>query len=125
MARLYQAINAERVAVAAALGAEVPDLEDWFERIYGVRGATLVETCQLLTTNSDGPYQATGTPRSWAHKYIAEDVPVGLDADARARPRRRRADPGDRRRHQVGANPGRQRFRRRRPHARPHGPRPA
>ena len=78
VARLYSAINAERVAVAAALGAQVPTLEDWFERTYGVRGATLPETCQLLTTNSDGPYQATGTPRSWDHKYIAEDVPVGL-----------------------------------------------
>jgi opine dehydrogenase len=78
VARLYGAINAERVAVAAALGAEVPSLEDWFWRTYGVRGATLSETCQLLTTNSDGPYQATGTPRSWDHKYIAEDVPVGL-----------------------------------------------
>jgi opine dehydrogenase len=78
VARLYNAINAERVAVAAALGARVPNLEDWFWRTYGVRGATLSETCQLLTTNSDGPYQATGTPRSWNHKYIAEDVPVGL-----------------------------------------------
>ncbi len=78
VARLYRAINAERVAVAAALGAEVPTLEDWFERTYGVRGATLSETCQLLTTNADGPYQATGTPKAWDHKYIAEDVPVGL-----------------------------------------------
>jgi opine dehydrogenase len=76
--RLYQAINAERVAVAAALGAQVPTLEDWFALTYGVRGATLSESCQLLTTNSDGPYQATGTPRDWTHKYIAEDVPVGL-----------------------------------------------
>jgi opine dehydrogenase len=78
VARLYQAINAERVAIAAALGAEVPTLEDWFARTYGVRGATLSETCQLLTTNGDGPYQATGTPRAWSHNYIAEDVPVGL-----------------------------------------------
>lgn len=78
VARLYTAINAERVAIAAALGAEVPTLEDWFARTYGVRGATLSETCGLLTTNSDGPYQATGTPNSWDHKYIAEDVPVGL-----------------------------------------------
>ena len=78
VARLYQAINAERVAVAAALGAAVPTLEDWFERSYGVRGADLPETCRLLTSNSDGPYQATGTPRGWDHKYIAEDVPVGL-----------------------------------------------
>jgi opine dehydrogenase len=76
--RLYQAINAERVAVAAALGAQVPTLEDWFALTYGVRGATLSETCQLLTTNGDGPYQATGTPSAWSHKYIAEDVPVGL-----------------------------------------------
>lgn len=78
VARLYQAINAERVAVAAAYGASVPTLEDWFERVYGVRGADLSETCRLLTSNSDGPYQATGTPSSWTHKYIAEDVPVGL-----------------------------------------------
>jgi opine dehydrogenase len=78
VARLYSAINAERVAIAAALGAQVPTLEDWFWRTYGVRGTTLPQTCQLLTTNSDGPYQATGTPRSWDHKYIAEDVPVGL-----------------------------------------------
>jgi opine dehydrogenase len=76
--RLYQAINAERVAVAAALGAEVPTLEDWFALTYGVRGADLPETCRLLTTNSDGPYQATGTPSAWSHKYITEDVPVGL-----------------------------------------------
>jgi opine dehydrogenase len=78
VARVYEAINAERVAVAAAFGASVPTLADWFERVYGVRGASLVETCQLLTTNSDGPYQATGTPKSFDHKYITEDVPVGL-----------------------------------------------
>ncbi len=53
-------------------------MEDWFAHTYGVRGASLSETCQLLTTNGDGPYQATGTPNSWTHKYIAEDVPVGL-----------------------------------------------
>ena len=78
VARLYRAINTERVAAAAAFGASVPSLEDWFERVYGVRGANLGETCRLLTTNRDGPYQATGTPKSWDHKYIAEDVPVGL-----------------------------------------------
>ncbi len=78
VARLYSAINAERVAIAAALGAEVLTLEDWFAQTYGVRGATLSESCRLLTTNPDGPYQATGTPSAWTHKYISEDVPVGL-----------------------------------------------
>ena len=78
VARLYEAINAERVAVAAALGAPVPTLADWFDRVYGVREATLVETCKRLTYDSDGPYQATGTPSSLDHKFIAEDVPTGL-----------------------------------------------
>jgi opine dehydrogenase len=78
VARLYETINAERVAVAAALGASVPNLADWFDRVYGVREATLVETCQRLTFNSDGPYQATGTPKSLEHKFITEDVPAGL-----------------------------------------------
>lgn len=78
VARLYQAINRERVAVAAAFGAAVPTLEDWFDRVYGVREASLVETCRRLTYNSDGPYQATGTPSSLEHKFIIEDVPTGL-----------------------------------------------
>jgi opine dehydrogenase len=78
VAKLYEAINAERVAVAAALGASVPTLADWFDRVYGVREATLVESCQRLTYNSDGPYQATGTPKSLDHKFITEDVPTGL-----------------------------------------------
>ena len=78
VARLYQTINRERVAVAAGLGAAVPALEDWFERVYGVREASLVETCRRLTYNRDGPYQATGTPSSLEHKFITEDVPTGL-----------------------------------------------
>jgi opine dehydrogenase len=78
VARLYEAISAERVAVAAALGAAVPTLADWFERVYGVREANLVEPCQRLTYNSDGPYQATGTPKSLDHNFITEDVPTGL-----------------------------------------------
>ena len=78
VAHLYEAINSERIAVARALGASVPTLEDWFDRVYGVREASLVEACRRLTYNSDGPYQATGTPSSLDHKFITEDVPTGL-----------------------------------------------
>lgn len=76
--KVYEAINAERVAVAAVLGAKVPDLAEWWDTTYGVREKTLSEAAQKLTTNSDGPYQATGTPKNFEHKYVSEDVPVGL-----------------------------------------------
>ena len=62
VARLYQAINAERVAVAAALGASVPTLEDWFDRVYGVRGAT----CRKPASCS--PPTATGRIRRPARR---------------------------------------------------------
>ena len=78
VARIYGAIDAERIAAAAALGATVPTLEEWFERVYRVREATLVETFQKLTFNADGPYGGTPTPKSFDNNYIAEDVPVGL-----------------------------------------------
>lgn len=78
VARLYEAIDGERVAVAAALGASVPSLADWWERVYGVREATLVEAAKRLTYDADGAYQATGTPSTLQHKFILEDVPTGL-----------------------------------------------
>ena len=78
VARMYEAIDGERLAVARALGASVPGMADWLERTYGVREATLPETMQRLTFNAGGPYQVTGTPPSLSHKFIAEDVPSGL-----------------------------------------------
>jgi opine dehydrogenase len=78
VARLYAAIDGERLAVASALGASVPGMADWIERVYGVHEATLPEVMQRLTYNADGAYQVTGTPTSLNHKFIAEDVPTGL-----------------------------------------------
>ena len=78
VARLYEAIDGERVAVAAALGASVPTLGEWWERVYGVRESTLTESAQRLTYNSDGAYQVTGTPNTLEHKFILEEVPTGL-----------------------------------------------
>jgi opine dehydrogenase len=77
VARLYEAINAERVAVGAALGAKVPDLAGWWGLTYGVREKTLPESAQKLT-GPGGPYGGTPTPKSFEHQYVAEDVPVGL-----------------------------------------------
>jgi opine dehydrogenase len=75
---LYQALDAERLAIAARLGVTTPSLEEWIGRAYGVREASLPETFQRLTFDAQGPYQNTPTPTSLAHKYVTEDVPTGL-----------------------------------------------
>jgi len=56
VARLYEAINAERVAVAAVLGASVSTLADWFDRVYGVPDCRLLSPCQsrLFATETGG-----------------------------------------------------------------------
>ena len=78
VARLYEAINAESRAIAMALGAEVPTMAEWFQRVYGVIGASLPEICGELTTSKNGPYQATPSPSTFKQTFILEDVPVGL-----------------------------------------------
>ncbi|HSQ05617.1 MAG TPA: NAD/NADP octopine/nopaline dehydrogenase family protein, partial [Burkholderiales bacterium] len=49
-----------------------------WDRVYGVREATLTEAAKRLTYNADGAYQATGKPKTLQHKFILEDVPTGL-----------------------------------------------
>ncbi|HLZ72430.1 MAG TPA: NAD/NADP octopine/nopaline dehydrogenase family protein [Dehalococcoidia bacterium] len=78
VANLYHALDAERLAVAAALGAEIPDIPEWIDRAFGFREPTLVETFQRLTYDPKGPYQFTPSPPALTHNYVAEDVPTGL-----------------------------------------------
>ena len=78
VARVYQAISDERVKAAAAFGAKVPHMTDWFDVVYKVREPTWVEAMQKLTYNADGPYGGTPTPKSFESNFVAEDVPVGL-----------------------------------------------
>ena len=78
VARLYEAVDRERVAVARALGANVPSLQDWFQRVYGVREATLVETIKRLSYDDDGAYVDNRAAKTLDHKYVTEDVPTGL-----------------------------------------------
>jgi opine dehydrogenase len=75
---LYQALDAERLAIAAQLGVTTPSLQEWIGRAYGVRESSLPETFQRLTFDPQGAYQNTPTPTSLAHKYVTEDVPTGL-----------------------------------------------
>jgi len=78
VARLYEAIDQDRLAVARALGVDILSLPDWFERVYGVREASLVETIRRLSYDDDGAYVANRAAGTLDHKYVTEDVPTGL-----------------------------------------------
>jgi opine dehydrogenase len=75
---LLEALDAERLAVARALGARVPGIHAWLLETYGLGGDSLRETFHRLTHEPSGPYQWTPTPPSLQHKYVIEDVPCGL-----------------------------------------------
>ena len=76
--RLLEALDAERLALAAAFGVRVPGIHAWLCDTYGLGGDTLRETFHRLTYEPTGPYQWTPTPASLQHKYVVEDVPCGL-----------------------------------------------
>jgi opine dehydrogenase len=75
---LLEALDAERLAVARALGVRVPGIHAWLRDTYGLGGDSLRETFHRLTHEPTGPYQWTPTPPSLQHKYVIEDVPCGL-----------------------------------------------
>ena len=78
VANLYTAIDAERMAIAAALAVNVPSLADWIERAYNVRETDFVKTFQRLSAEPDGPYVVNKAAGTLNHKYVTEDVPTGL-----------------------------------------------
>jgi opine dehydrogenase len=78
VASLYEAMDAERLAMAAAFGVTVPSIPDWIDRAYGKRAPTLSETFQRLTFDDDGAYRTTPSPSTLTHPWITEDVPTGL-----------------------------------------------
>jgi opine dehydrogenase len=76
--RVLEGVSGERLAIARALGVNVPGIHEWLLETYRLGGDTLAETFRRLTYEPTGPYQWTPTPPSMAHKYIVEDVPCGL-----------------------------------------------
>ena len=77
---LLETLDAERLAVATAFGAQVPGIHRWLLDTYALGGDSLHETFHRLTHEPTGPYQWTPTPPSLQHKYVVEDVPCGLVA---------------------------------------------
>lgn len=73
VARTLAAVDAERMAVAAAFDVRVRSLQEWLASAYG---DTAVD---LQTAVSRNPAYATLTaPRTLDHRYLWEDVPTGL-----------------------------------------------
>lgn len=73
VSEIMERIDAERVAVAAALGLRVPTAREWLYQAYGARGRSLYEAIQ-----NNGAYAGIKAPTTLQHRYIHEDVPTGL-----------------------------------------------
>jgi opine dehydrogenase len=75
VARVVDALDAERIAVASAFGAEVPTVREWLARTYGLEGADLYPLIQRLHHEV---FKDSPAPSTLAARYVTEDVPYGL-----------------------------------------------
>jgi opine dehydrogenase len=73
VARVVESIDAERMAVAAALGVRVPSLVEWYAAGYGTHGSTLYESVQQVRG-----YDGIKGPTTLQTRYLFEDIPTGL-----------------------------------------------
>lgn len=72
-ARILEAIDAERVAVAAALGIRAHTAREWLYLAYNAAGEDLYSAIQANTG-----YCGIKAPEDIHHRYITEDVPMSL-----------------------------------------------
>lgn len=72
---LIAALDAERLAVAAAWGVRVGSITEWARDAYGVVASDAAELFPALATTV---YAGIGTPGGLFSRYLTEDVPVGL-----------------------------------------------
>nr|PZN71729.1 MAG: NADP transhydrogenase subunit alpha [Bacillota bacterium] len=73
VAALLEILDAERVAVARALGVGALTAREWLAEAYGVERPTLYEAIQATRAYAD-----VGAPAQLHHRYLLEDVPTGL-----------------------------------------------
>jgi opine dehydrogenase len=73
LAGVIEQIDAERLAIAGALGVEVPSVRDFYTMCYGVTGADLCERIQKVRA-----YDGIQGPTTLNTRYLFEDIPTGL-----------------------------------------------
>jgi len=73
VARVLEMIDAERVAVAAALGIQAYTAREWLYLAYDAAGRNLHEAIHANTG-----YRGIKAPEVIYHRYITEDVPMSL-----------------------------------------------
>jgi len=73
IARVLEALDRERVTVAAALGVRATSAREWLQAAYNATGSSLYEAM----LNNPGYYGITA-PANLEHRYIFEDVPMSL-----------------------------------------------
>lgn len=74
VARLMLAMDAERQALAAAVGVRIPTADDFFRRSYALTAPDLAGMMAELHARRGGP----AGPTTLETRYVLEDVPYGL-----------------------------------------------
>jgi opine dehydrogenase len=73
VARVLEALDRERMTVAASLGVRARSAREWLRMAYNAEGDSLFEAIQ----NQPG-YRGIKAPATLNHRYIREDVPMSL-----------------------------------------------
>lgn len=68
-----EALDKERLAVAAAFGLTLPGTREMLQAQYGVSGADMYAVIQ-----ANAAYAGISAPRDMRHRFLTEDVPFGL-----------------------------------------------
>ncbi|MCL5676715.1 MAG: NAD/NADP octopine/nopaline dehydrogenase family protein [Firmicutes bacterium] len=71
--RVLERLDAERLAVAAALDVQVPSARQWLQEVYGASGDNLQGAIQ-----NNRAYAGIRAPGSLDHRYLEEDIPASL-----------------------------------------------
>jgi len=69
----FERCDGERLALARALGVEVPTAAEWFNRCYGVQAGTALEAMLHIEA-----YEHMAAPVDLRTRLLWEDVPTGL-----------------------------------------------